>query len=81
VCGQKSIPSTALIVKGDTTNKGEFPWQVAIYQRRGNPETKQLICGGTLISERIILTGDFLRICRYQVNNCYIFSCTLCHRL
>jgi secreted trypsin-like serine protease len=56
VCGQKSIPSTALIVKGDTTNKGEFPWQVAIYQRRGL-ETNQLICGGTLISERIILTA------------------------
>jgi secreted trypsin-like serine protease len=56
VCGQKSIPSTALIVKGDTTNKGEFPWQVAIYQRRGL-EPNQLICGGTLISERIILTA------------------------
>jgi secreted trypsin-like serine protease len=57
VCGQKSTPSAALIVKGDIANKGEFPWQVAIYRRRGNPETKQLICGGTLISERIILTA------------------------
>jgi secreted trypsin-like serine protease len=56
VCGQKSIPSTALIVKGDTTNKGEFPWQVAIYQRRGL-ETNQLICGGTLISEKMLFAA------------------------
>jgi hypothetical protein len=64
VCGQKFTPSAALIVKGDIANKVEFPWQVAIYRRRGKPETNQLICGGTLISESFILTGDFFTICR-----------------
>jgi hypothetical protein len=64
VCGQKSTPSAALIVKGDIANKVEFPWQVAIHRRRGKPKTNQLICGGTLISERIILTGEFFPICR-----------------
>jgi hypothetical protein len=57
VCGQKSNPSATLIVNGSTAFKGEFPWQAAIYERGESPETNVLICSGTLISERIILTA------------------------
>jgi hypothetical protein len=77
VCGQKSNPSAALIVNGSTAFKGEFPWQAAIYERGESPETNVLICSGTLISERIILTGDCFRICRLS-SQAYIFLAARC---
>jgi hypothetical protein len=64
VCGQKFNSSAALIVNGSTALKGEFPWQAAIYERGESPGTSKLYCSGTLISERIILTGDYFRIRR-----------------
>jgi hypothetical protein len=77
VCGQKSNPSATLIVNGSTAFKGEFPWQAAIYERGESPETNVLICSGTLISERIILTGDCFRICRLS-SQAYIFLAARC---
>jgi secreted trypsin-like serine protease len=57
VCGQKSNPSPAS-VNGSTASKGEFPWQVAIlYHHFKVPKKMRLMCTGTLISERIILTA------------------------
>jgi secreted trypsin-like serine protease len=77
VCGQKSNPSATLIVNGSTAFKGEFPWQAVIYERGESPETNVLICSGTLISERIILTGDCFRICRLS-SQAYIFLAARC---
>ena len=41
-----------VIANGTFSTKGEFPWQVALYQNRNN------ICGGILLHERLILTGN-----------------------
>lgn len=53
VCGQKRVKSPTLIVNGDNVTRGDYPWQVAIY----NKTNEVLICGGALVNQRVILTG------------------------
>ncbi|RZC36204.1 Trypsin domain containing protein, partial [Asbolus verrucosus] len=50
-----SDKATTLIVHGNNVTRSDYPWQVAIY--RTNATKKELICGGTLINQRIILTA------------------------
>ena len=54
VCG-KPYNDRTLIVRGNRTKKGDYPWQVALYRAT----TKKFLCGGTLLNERVILTGKF----------------------
>ncbi|XP_063930382.1 uncharacterized protein LOC135142584 isoform X2 [Zophobas morio] len=52
VCGRRqSKKGMPVIANGTFSTKGEFPWQVALYQNRNN------ICGGILLHERLILTA------------------------
>ncbi|XP_063908172.1 uncharacterized protein LOC135126226 [Zophobas morio] len=54
VCGKKGITKDpTLIVGGFNTTSLEYPWQTALYFKR----TKVLICGGTLLSQKTILTA------------------------
>jgi hypothetical protein len=57
VCGSRNPPEST-IIKGTDVKKGDFPWQAAIYDSK----TKKLICGGTVLSDRLILTGEFCKI-------------------
>ena len=50
-CGRVTKKAAALIVRGSDTDVLEFPWNVAVY--RGD----LLICGGSIISERVILSA------------------------
>ncbi|XP_044269223.1 trypsin-1-like [Tribolium madens] len=50
-CGHKPTRREGKIVGGTTADKGEFPWLVSITRRGGH------FCGGTLISNRFILTA------------------------
>ncbi|XP_063910061.1 uncharacterized protein LOC135127544 isoform X1 [Zophobas morio] len=52
VCG-KPYNDRTLIVRGNRTKKGDYPWQVALYRAT----TKKFLCGGTLLNERVILTA------------------------
>ena len=58
VCGQKHVTAQPLIVNGEPTKKGDYPWHVAIYRGDG----KVFTCSGTLISQRIILTGLYTNL-------------------
>lgn len=49
-CGRVTKKSKALIVHGNDTEASDFPWNVAIYRNN------ILICGGTIISDRVILS-------------------------
>lgn len=51
-CGQV-ILTRPLIVNGTKTLRGEWPFLVALY----NAENLEIFCGGTLISQRHVLTG------------------------
>ncbi|XP_063908340.1 mannan-binding lectin serine protease 1-like [Zophobas morio] len=54
VCGKKGITKDyTLIVGGFNTTSLEYPWQAALYVK----SNKVLICGGTLLSQRTILTA------------------------
>jgi hypothetical protein len=50
-CGRVTKKAQALIVNGAETDVAEFPWNVAVYREN------YLICGGTIISERVILSA------------------------
>jgi hypothetical protein len=50
-CGRVTKKAAALVIHGYDTNASEFPWNVAIYRN------DILICGGTIISERVILSA------------------------
>ncbi|CAG0884969.1 unnamed protein product [Darwinula stevensoni] len=51
-CGRK-LQHVELSAGGKPAPKGEWPWQVAIY----DGEKRDLICGGALIAERWVLTA------------------------
>ncbi|XP_044759117.1 trypsin-1 isoform X1 [Coccinella septempunctata] len=50
-CGQHKTVRNAKIVGGEDAEKAEFPWLVSITRRGGH------FCGGTLISNRFVLTA------------------------
>ncbi|XP_013168899.1 PREDICTED: chymotrypsin-like elastase family member 2A [Papilio xuthus] len=54
-CGRRKILHTELIVEGEATKAGDWPWHVAIY-RLYKREIKY-ICGGTLLSKNFVLTA------------------------
>lgn len=57
-CGTSKIP-TGLISRGRGTQRGEFPWIVALmYTRR---EIPFYFCSGTLISSTFVLSGEQLQ--------------------
>lgn len=54
-CGGTNAPSTPLIVNGSKTQLHEFPWHIAIFRRsKGN---FQNICGGSLITPKLVLSA------------------------
>ncbi|XP_044736669.1 uncharacterized protein LOC123298642 [Chrysoperla carnea] len=57
-CGTLIPKAQALVVKGYTAAKGEFPWHAGIYRRESEKyEYYEQICGGTLISEKIVVSA------------------------
>ena len=54
VCG-KPAKAKGLIVNGEEFKRGEFPWMVALLNKRKNPA--QFFGAGTLISTRHVITG------------------------
>lgn len=60
VDGEKSTTAFQ-VYNGRTSVKGEHPWyaQVDIFDENGKEESS---CGGTLIRENIVLTGNYFNI-------------------
>ncbi|CAL8117670.1 unnamed protein product [Orchesella dallaii] len=53
---QRSFGQTALVEDGTFTDKSQFPWVVALVERKANGSAIHF-CGGTLISSKLILTA------------------------
>lgn len=55
-CGLPHARNTFLIVRGQETRQGLWPWHVALFLKARNGKI-QYACGGTLISRRYVLTA------------------------
>lgn len=51
---------TKLIFHGDSYERGEWPWLVAIYKKK--EDTVGFVCAGTLVSDRHVITGEAMEI-------------------
>lgn len=58
-CGTLIPKGQALVIKGYTANQGEFPWHAGIYHRLNETVLEQ-VCGGTLISEKVVISGKII---------------------
>ncbi|CAH0559645.1 unnamed protein product [Brassicogethes aeneus] len=54
-CGMKRVRTAALSVGGVPVEKGDYPWQVAIFKKIGDEFSP--ICGGSMLNTKIILTA------------------------
>nr|XP_023012927.1 uncharacterized protein LOC111502961 [Leptinotarsa decemlineata] len=66
-CGTTIITTTPLITEGDYSRPGQWPWHAALYNKEEGK--KKYICGGTLISQRHILTAAH---CAVKKSDCTI---------
>lgn len=65
-CGRKKLTQTPLIVNGQSAKFGYWPWHVAIF--RTEQFNQKYICGGTLLSKTLVLTGT-RRCCIFRYEN------------
>ena len=67
-CGKATKTVKKLISYASPEKFGEAPWHVAIYYVRDS--TRPLICGGTLISPYLVVSGKYLiKINAYTYSN------------
>lgn len=56
-CGTIAPPATPLIINGETSIPGKWPWHVALYKPHGRDWKYQ--CGGSLVSPTVVVTGEY----------------------
>lgn len=56
-CGKSKVVQSSRIVGGKTAIHGQFPWQVQIWAEKFLNSAPEFTCGGSLITEEIILTA------------------------
>jgi hypothetical protein len=53
-CGFSVVRIYPLIINGQSTTHGQWPWHAALYRHQ------DYLCGGSLVSTRTIITGMFM---------------------
>lgn len=61
--GNERVP---LIYNGQGYARGDWPWLVAIYKRKDG--SLSFACSGTLVSDRHVVTGEYLSIFYLMTN-------------
>lgn len=56
-CGIPSIFGRGLVYKGESFQRGSWPWMVAL-MHRSSAKPSKFFCGGTLVSDKKVLTGE-----------------------
>lgn len=56
-CGRRPFTQLPLILGGEDSVPGEWPWHAAIYHSENEESTPTYQCGGTLISSMLVLTA------------------------
>lgn len=57
VCGEKRVSVEPLVIGGKNVIRGDYPWVVALYSNKDTQPDYTNICGGSLLSTSIIITG------------------------
>lgn len=77
ICGEIN-EGAAYVVGGSTTNVSRVPWHVGVYKKNSYDGKFQQICGGTIITSRVIISAMvnfhliFVKI--FQCNNFFLVS-------
>ncbi|XP_077287857.1 trypsin-1-like [Arctopsyche grandis] len=57
-CGRRQIDHTELIISGESTRPGDWPWHIALYGCSENAtEPPTYRCGGSIVSDTAIVTA------------------------
>lgn len=57
ICGTEAPEGVSYIVGGDYTNNTKVPWHVAIYNDLGGSNRFVQSCGGTILSNRVVISA------------------------
>jgi secreted trypsin-like serine protease len=63
-CGKRS-QSRGFIVGGSNFERGDFPWMAAL-MFRADDKPPEYFCGGTLISENQVVTGEQCEVEKFE---------------
>lgn len=58
VCGEVKADVVPFIVGGEETTVSKVPWQAAIYMYNDPNRRYDFICGGSIISSKIVISGE-----------------------
>lgn len=62
-CGIKFVNAQTLIIGGTIASKDHYPWQVGVYRK----VNKDHICGGSIVSVRVVISGNYVKILKTTV--------------
>lgn len=57
ICGEEGPEGTPYIIGGELTNNTRVPWHVAIYKFRYDNVEPAYICGGTILSAKVVVSA------------------------
>ena len=68
VCGERSIKSRSIAVNGTQKRSTNYPWHASIYNYGFYGPRHVLVCSGTLLSQKVVLTGTQKSVLTFQKN-------------
>lgn len=57
ICGKTKTSTIQLIANGNDAKTGDYPWIGAVFLREKKTSNAKFVCGATLISKNLALTG------------------------
>lgn len=57
ICGEETPKGTPFIVNGEEAQITQAPWHVAIYKRNDVTNSLVIVCGGTILNARVVISA------------------------
>lgn len=58
-CGQLFVETKLSNVNGERSKYGSAPWNIGVYKNNTETNEYDIICGGSLISSKLVISGEF----------------------
>lgn len=58
-CGQLFVETKLSNVNEERPKYGSAPWNVGIYKKNTKTNEYEIMCGGSLISSKLVISGEF----------------------